>query len=371
MPSINQASGVDYDVLDAFKRTAQELARTTSIRYGVVEAQELGESRGESAFLIDNGDHYIANVEEGLGTKNLVADAIRKLPFINEGQLYRRIGWDAAATILNDVSAVGALPIGLAMHLAVGDSRWFKNLKRAQGLLLGWKDACIHVGCVWGPGETSELRGLVNPRNMVISGSAIGKTVGKQWFNPNQISAGDAIVFLESNGIHANGLTKARAIAAKLPKGYETKVPGGGSFWRELVNVTHVYGSTVEYCLRRNITVHYAVNVTGHGWRKLMRANGTFTYLIETLPTGRPIFDFIQKHSGKVGNKLTDQDMYASYNMGVGFALIMPQADARRLVKQQHWPYRVFIAGHVKQGEKRVVIKPKGIELKGDTLQVR
>ena len=78
-PQTYASTGVNYEAMDPFKRLAQLNARETSLnieRHGmsVVEA-----SRGESAFVWDRGDHYAAFVIEGLGTKNLVADATRKI----------------------------------------------------------------------------------------------------------------------------------------------------------------------------------------------------------------------------------------------------------------------------------------------------
>ena len=71
-----EASGVRYDQLDAFKRACQRAARTTAKALGQHGYSEPAETRGESAYLIEAADHYLAHVEEGLGTKNLVADAV-------------------------------------------------------------------------------------------------------------------------------------------------------------------------------------------------------------------------------------------------------------------------------------------------------
>jgi phosphoribosylformylglycinamidine cyclo-ligase len=71
--------GVDYEAMDPFKRLAQQAGRETAntiLRLGFAEVEM---SRGESAYLIDAGDHYVAHVEEGLGTKDLVADAMYRL----------------------------------------------------------------------------------------------------------------------------------------------------------------------------------------------------------------------------------------------------------------------------------------------------
>ena len=71
-----ESSGVRYDQLDAFKRACQRAARATAPLLKAHGYREPAETRGESAYLIEADDHYLAHVEEGLGTKNLVADAV-------------------------------------------------------------------------------------------------------------------------------------------------------------------------------------------------------------------------------------------------------------------------------------------------------
>src|SRR5687767_1102855 len=89
-----EQAGVDYDRLDAFKRACQRAAATTT---GALAAHGLSEPaaiRGESAYLIETPDEYLAHVEEGLGTKNLIADAMQKL---TGRSFYRNVGIDTVA----------------------------------------------------------------------------------------------------------------------------------------------------------------------------------------------------------------------------------------------------------------------------------
>ncbi len=86
---------------------------------------------------MEAADHYLAHVEEGLGTKNLVADAV----YAQTGQcFYREIAIDTVATIVNDLVTCGARPISVAMHAAVGDSGWFADEKRTMALVDGFAD---------------------------------------------------------------------------------------------------------------------------------------------------------------------------------------------------------------------------------------
>src|SRR5688572_4015983 len=147
-----EQAGVDYDRLDAFKRACQRAAATTTGALAAI--------RGESAYLIETPDEYLAHVEEGLGTKNLIADAMQKL---TGRSFYRNVGIDTVATIVNDLITTGALPVSVAMHAAVGDGEWFADARRAEDLAAGFAEACNASGAVWGGGETPALKGIVNP----------------------------------------------------------------------------------------------------------------------------------------------------------------------------------------------------------------
>ncbi len=360
--------GVNYDAMDPFKRAAQLAARETArnvSRLNGGEFREFEPSRGESAYLIEAAKSYFAHVEEGLGTKNLVADAMYTL---TGKSYYDQIAQCAVAMIVNDMITVGALPMSVAMHLAVGSSDWFNDEKRAGDLIAGWKKACDLAGCTWGGGETPTLKDIVMPGTAVISGSAMGIVKPKErLINPFKIRHGDVIVIIESSGMHANGYTLGRGIADKLPNGYLTKLTDGRTYGETLLDPTRIYVRMVEECFYNDVEIHYAVNVTGHGWRKLMRAPQPFTYMIETLPTQLPIFDFIQKHG-----PVDDREAYGNLNMGAGFALYVSEDDFETVFRvARRLGFRAFVAGHIEDGEKKVVIKPKDLEFFGETLSVR
>ena len=96
-----QQSGVDYDRLDAFKRACQRAAATTASALAGHGFSEPASIRGESAYLMEGPDEYLAHVEEGLGTKNLVADAMLAL---TGRSYYRNVGIDTVATEERDAT---------------------------------------------------------------------------------------------------------------------------------------------------------------------------------------------------------------------------------------------------------------------------
>jgi phosphoribosylformylglycinamidine cyclo-ligase len=323
-------------------------------------------SRGESAYLMDAGDHFLAHVEEGLGTKNLVADAMYRL---TGKSYYDHIAQCTVAMIVNDMITLGALPLSVAMHLAVGVSSWFNDEKRCSDLIDGWKKACELARCTWGGGETPTLKDIIYPEAVVLSGSAVGVVKPKsRLIDAANIQHGDAIVIIGSSGIHANGLTLAREIAGRFPDGYLTKLSDGRTYGEALLDPTIIYVPLVEDCFKEGVEIHYAVNITGHGWRKLMRATQPFKYVIDHIPMPQPVFSFIQEH-GPVDN----QEAYANLNMGAGFALYICENDVPKVLAIAHsLGLSALRAGTIEANkERKVIINPLGLEYLGSTLGVR
>ncbi len=363
-----ESSGVRYDQLDAFKRACQQAARTTADQLTSHGYAEPATTRGESAYLIEAADHYLAHVEEGLGTKNLVADAVYAATGKN---FYREIAIDTVATIVNDLATCGALPISVAMHAAVGDSGWFADAKRMQALVDGWAEGCRMSGAVWGGGETPTLKGIVQPETIVLAGSAIGKIAPKNLRITGDVRDGDSIIFLASSGVQTNGLSLCRLIADRLSQGYQTSIGHGDNrtYGEALLAPSVIYVAFVRECQRRGLKLNYVAHVTGHGWRKLMRLEEPFVYEI-TAPREAPALFKFMMQAGPINLR----EAYATFNMGIGFAAYVdPKSADAVLAAAEASGYDAWLAGRVKKGgvRKAVVIPSLGLEYSGDTLQVR
>jgi phosphoribosylformylglycinamidine cyclo-ligase len=362
-----EQSGVNYDRLDAFKRACQQAAAKTTPALKSHNLSEPAGIRGESAYLLESPDEYLAHVEEGLGTKNLIADAMEKL---GHPGFYHNVGIDTVATMVNDLITVGALPISIAMHAAVGDADWFKDEKRAADLAAGFAEGCLQSNSVWGGGETPTLRGIVNPDTIVLAGSALGRIRPKLHRIVGDVRDGDSILFLASSGVQTNGLTLCRMLADRLPNGYLTPVPGDGRpYGQVLLDPSIIYVRFLAALQSAGLRTHYAVHVTGHGWRKLMRLTEPFVYRITNIREPLPIFRFIQEHG-----PVSDREAYATFNMGVGFAIYVdPSTAGHCLAIAKDLGHTAWLAGHVqkKADRKAVVIEPLEITFEADTLNVR
>ena len=361
-----EQSGVDYDRLDAFKRACQQAAATTTSALREHGLSEPASIRGESAYLMEGPEEYLAHVEEGLGTKNLVADAMLKL---TGRSYYRNIGIDTVATIVNDLVTTGALPISVAMHAAVGDAEWFAGAGRAEELAAGFAEGCRQAGAVWGGGETPTLRGIVDPETIVLAGSAIGRVRPKSRRISGAVRDGDAIILLASSGVQTNGLTLCRALADRLPEGYLTPIDDGRTYGEALLDPSVIYVRYVAALQAAGIQPHYAAHITGHGWRKLMRLPEPFVYRMSDVGETPPVFRFIQR-AGPVDVR----EAYATFNMGAGFAVYVDQGDVDRcLALAAKTGYRAWVGGSVhKQGARKAVeIAPLAITFEAETLRVR
>lgn len=356
------SSGVDYTKIDPLKKLAQKLAKTTSQNSNIKIVEE---SRGETAFVWEEQDSYKAFVIESLGTKSLIADEMRK---ITGKTYYDFIAQDTVAMIVNDLIAVGAKPQVINAYFAAGSSDWFADEQRAEDLIQGWANACKLSGAVWGGGESPSLSGIINPDVGELAGSAIGIIKPKQRLTLGaKLKPGDIIILIESSGLHCNGASLVRKIATDLPTGFSTKLANGNYFGEDALSPTHIYAKVLEALFAENIDLHYLINITGHGWRKLMRANQEFSYVIDEAGNPQEIFEFIQKS----GN-LSDTEMYETFNMGAGFGVYVGSQDAEKAVEiiGQNG-FKAWVAGKVEGGPKQVVIKPKNITFEEGTLNLR
>jgi phosphoribosylformylglycinamidine cyclo-ligase len=356
---------VNYSQADPLKILAQKegLATARNMPYGF---EEVAGTRGESAYVFKMGEQWGAFVQEGLGTKSLIAQAVYEKT--GESSYFRYVAQDTVACVINDLVSVGATPVVLNAYWSSSSYQWLTDKKLAENFIKGWRAACDVAGVVWGGGETQSLPGVVADGALEFAGSAFGVIKSeKHLVLGKNLRAGDAVVLLESSGPHANGISLIREIAARLPAGYQTKMVDGASLGDAALMPSHVYASVVKALQDADMDIHYLSNITGHGWRKLMRATPAFSYVMTKTPPVPEIFNFI---AGQAGND--EAEMYGNYNMGAGYAVYVPPGQAQKVVDiAASLDLRAWIAGRVETGPKQVVIEPKNITFAGDTLEVR
>ena len=364
-PLSYRQAGVDYELIDPLKVAAQRAAAATAVHLRAHGFGEVSESRGESAYVVDVGPFYLASIVECLGSKALVADEMSRLTGRSH---YDAIAQDTIAMAINDLITVGATPLVVQAYWAAGGSDWFGDAPRARALVEGWKRACDLCQVAWGGGETPALAGIVEAGRIDLAASCTGLVNPKHRLSlGDKLGPGDAIVLLASSGIHANGLSLARKLVERLPQGYLTPVQPGLSYGEALLAPTTLYSPVTEALYRAGVTTHYASNITGHGWRKLLRHTKPLRYRVHTLPEVPPVLSFIQRHAQQ-----DDHEAYGTLNMGAGFALFVP-AEQARLTLQIAADNGVAAtwAGTVEAGDKELLIEPLGLRFAADDLQLR
>jgi phosphoribosylformylglycinamidine cyclo-ligase len=364
-PLTYDQAGVRYDLIDPLKVAAQQAAASTAAQLTAHGFSEVKASRGESAYVVDLGPFYLASIVECLGSKAMVADEMQRL---TGRTWYDSIAQDTIAMAINDLITVGATPLVVQAYWAAGGSDWFDDAGRAAALVRGWKAACETCGVAWGGGETPALAGIVEAGRIDLAAACTGIVNPKSRLSLGDgLVAGDAIVLLASSGIHANGLSLARKLCERLPQGYLTALPSGRSYGEALLDPTVLYSPVTEALAKAGIVPRYCANITGHGWRKLLRHPGAFSYRIDAVPQVPEVLQFIQQQAG-----LDDAEAYGTFNMGAGFALFVEASKARQAIEiAQAAGVPALLAGQVEAGPKRVRIEPLGIEWGDDALQLR
>jgi len=360
-----EQAGVNYELIDPLKVAAQRAAAATGAHLAAHGFSEVKASRGESAYVVDVGPFYLASIVECLGSKALVADEMHKL---TGRSYYDSIAQDTIAMAINDLITVGATPLVVQAYWAAGGSDWFGDAQRAQALVQGWKKACDTCGVAWGGGETPALAGIVEAGRIDLAASCTGLINPKERLSVgDKLGPGDAIVLLASSGIHANGLSLARKLLERLPQGYLTPVGDGSTYGEALLAPTVLYSPVTEALYKAGVMPHYCANITGHGWRKLLRHPAQLTYRIAKVPPVTPVLRFMQQHA-----KQDDREAYSTLNMGAGFALFVKAADAQRAVEvATRAGVPAIVAGHLEAGPKQLLIEPLGIRFSDDDLQLR
>jgi phosphoribosylformylglycinamidine cyclo-ligase len=316
-------AGVNRKLRSDSKRALQILRKTYGFScYGRVVELPYGK-------IFPAGDDcFLDLVIEGVGTKVLVAQLAEK---------FDTIGIDGVAMAVNDVIRSGAKPLALAdnIHAQVSDPSLIRELMK--GIVAG----AVEAGCVVPSGEIGDVveivKGLVEGKGFDMVVAAIGMVPGEKIIYGRDVKAGDVIVGLRSSGIHSNGVSLARKVLFNCWGGkYEPHdVPEGldREVVYEILEPTKIY---VKPLLRvmEEVKVKAAVHITGDAYLKFDRltkfSRGIGFEFDNFKP--QPIFELIQRTASELGGKITDEEMFKTFNMGWGFAIIVDEKNMDKAV---------------------------------------
>jgi phosphoribosylformylglycinamidine cyclo-ligase len=301
-------AGVDID-----KKSSSIAALVGQLKF---KRQGLGgpvDLAGHFTGLVDFGDYALTLCTDGVGTKLLVADAMGK---------WDTVGIDCIAMNVNDTICVGAEPIAFVDYIAMDKPDERKTSEIGKGLEAGAEMSNMTIV----GGEVAVLPELV--KGFDLAGTCLGAVRKDRIVTGAKIMPGDALVGLHSSGIHSNGLTLARKILESIGIGYREKLKGlNRTVGLELLRPTTIYVRQVLHLIER-FEVHGMANITGGGLRNLIRLKKGTGFEIDDPIKPQRIFGALQE----LGN-VTDKEMYQIFNMGMGYAIVVPEAEAAEVVK--------------------------------------
>ena len=268
-------------------------------------------------------DTYLDLVIEGVGTKVLLAQLANK---------YDTIGVDAVAMAVNDVIRSGATPLAISDNIHAQAS----NPELVKQWLKGIAKGAMEAECPVVSGEIGDvaeiIRGITEGAGFDMIVAAIGQVAKERIITGKNIKPDDPIIGLRSSGLHSNGITLARKILFKQWGGKHDAHAKIDGLDRELIyealEPTKIY---VKQFLKtaEEIAIKAAVHITGDAYLKfknLARFSPGIGFEFTNFRPP-PIFCVIQETAKELGLTITDEEMFRTFNMGWGFAIIIDKKD--------------------------------------------
>ena len=328
-------SGVDIEKEE--QAVKELLSSITSTRKGI--GRPLG---GHYAGMIEFGTYALVLCTDGVGSKVKIASDLKK---------WDTVGIDCMAMNVNDAICVGAEPLAFVDYLAIDDPNPEVTKEIGKGLEKGAQLSNISII----GGETASLPEIVN--GFDLAGTCLAYVKRDEIVTGESVSPGDVIVGLASSGIHSNGYTLVRKIIENNDLSYTDMFPDGfypgKTIGEVLLTPTQIYVKEIVALLKK-VNVHGLAHITGGGLRNLPRLNKKVNFVIEDPFEPQPIFTFLQKYGD-----VDDKEMYQTFNMGMGFAVIVAKKDVDKTLKtlKKHSKSEIKVVGRIEKG--------KGVEAPG------
>lgn len=337
----NQHKAAGVDIAEADAGLGNIIARVTATwpKSGLGAVQL---PIGYFANVIDIGGIGLAITTDGVGSKAMIADMMKK---------YDTIGIDCIAMNVNDLLCVGARPLSLVDYIAVEKA----DAAMLDGIAIGLAEGARQAGISITGGEIAQLRDVV--RGFDLVGTAIGTVALDRVLVGRDIAPGDRVIGIAASGIHANGMTLTRRVffeqaGAKVDTRFAEL---GCTIGEELLRPTLIYVPEVLEVLDKIPSVKALMHITGDGLLNLPRVAAAIGFVIDDLPPPPPLFALIEKLGG-----VSRAEMFEVYNMGIGFCLVVAagDADATLAILARH-DRRAAVIGHAVADPTRSVQLPR------------
>ena len=298
-------SGVNIDEAD---RLVNYITRSAKKTYSSGVLAGIGGF--SAAFSIPKGykNPVLVSCTDGVGTKLKIAFALNK---------HSTVGIDLVAMSVNDLITSGAKPLFFLDYFATGEL----NSNQAREVLKGIVEGCKISDCALIGGETAEMPDFYAPGEYDLSGFAVGVVEKNKIIDGRKIKPGDTVIGLASSGLHSNGFSLVRKLIARN----EWK-----KFAKVLLKPTKIYTDIILKLIKK-FEIKGIVHITGGGFLEnipRVLPDGTGIIIKKGTCPVHPIFSFLQER----GN-ISDDEMYRTFNMGIGMVLIVPSSQANDILK--------------------------------------
>ena len=325
-------SGVDKE--EGY-RTVEKIKDKVKSTYSANVMNEIG-SFGALYKLGDYKKPVLVSGTDGVGTKLKIAFETGK---------YDTVGIDCVAMCVNDILCHGAKPLFFLDYLACGKL----DSDVSSEIIKGVADGCLQAGASLIGGETAEMPGFYTVGEYDIAGFAVGAVEEEEIVNGSNIKEGNAIIAISSSGPHSNGFSLIRKLFADLNEVYENK-----RIWEHLLTPTKIYVKSIQK-LMESVKINGMAHITG---------GGLIENVPRTIPDGfcanidkkKVEIPSIFKH--EYFKKVTEDELWGTFNMGVGFIVIVKKEDAEKtigILKENG--ENAYEIGYISKGENKLCLK--------------
>jgi len=325
-------AGVDISEIKKSQRAIGKLIEST---HNLQKMAKMTHGFGHYAGIVEiPGGKLLATHTDGVGTKVIISNMLKR---------YDTIGVDCIAMNVNDIICIGATPISFVDYIAANknDQKIFKQI--VSGLVKGAKKASMPIV----GGETAIMSDLISGRGFGfdLAGMVVGMLSKKEMVLGNKIKPNDVIIGIKSSGLHSNGYSLARK--ALLGK-YSVKdnLKGVGNLGDALLRPTEIYVKPVLEALKK-CKINGLAHITGGAFTKLLRLK-QIGYHLDSLPKTPALMQLIEDTGVK------NEEMYKTFNMGIGFCIISPENQVKRI-------HKIFSKHKMKSYEIGRISKNKGV----------
>ena len=248
--------------------------------------------------------------------------------------------------LVNDIVVMGATPLAVLDTIVCGNA----EKETIKSLIKGMSDACRANECSLVGGETSIQPGIVDNGTYILTSSIAGIVDRDDIIDGSQISVGDTVLAVASNGLHTNGYSLVRLLMDEMPQIKNERI-GGESFIEAIMKPhTAYYKATKELATTRK--VNGMAHITGGGIEGNLRRiipDGLCARIdlskIRTLPIFRHI-----KNNGNIA----DSEMLSTFNCGVGLNLVVAPENVAFVTEHIRQDFDCYPIGEIAAGAKKI-----------------